>query len=79
MLALSVSLIALGSTATLANSDKPKCSGPFICESSGVHGGSTNTCKPGDPGCNNITDTKTNPAGNNETKKCTAPDSQCSK
>jgi hypothetical protein len=79
MLALSVSLITFVSTAALANSDNPKCSGPFVCTSSGVHGGSTNTCTPGTAGCNNVTDTKTNPAGNNKTEKCTAPDSQCSK
>ena len=61
MLALSLSLITFVSTAALANSDKPKCDGPFSCTSKGVHGGSTNTCTPGSPGCNNVTDTKDKP------------------
>jgi hypothetical protein len=69
VLALSVPLIS--STATLANSDKPKCNGPFTCTS--TQGGSTNECQSGGAGC---VDTKQNPAGNNKT--CTTNvDSKC--
>jgi hypothetical protein len=68
LLALSVSLIS--STATLANSDNPKCP-PFQCSS--TQGGSTNDCQSGGPGC---VDNKQNPGGKNKT--CTTNvDSKC--
>jgi hypothetical protein len=72
MLALSVSLITFGPTVTFANSSNPKC-GTFDCSTTGAHGGSTNTCVPGSPGCNTVITTKHNPAGNNQTNTCTSP------
>jgi hypothetical protein len=75
LLALSVSLI--GSTATLANSDAPKCSNGHPCTTTSTQGGSTNTCN-GNPGCTTDT-TESNKTGRNLTNKCTSPDSLCSK
>jgi hypothetical protein len=62
VLALSVALLALGPTAAFANSSKPTYKNCDTC-TTGKHGGSTNTCTPGSPGCNNVE--KTNPHGNN--------------
>jgi hypothetical protein len=72
IIALSISMLALSPTMAFANSDKPKC-GTFECTSTGTHGGSSNTCDPGSPGCNTVTTTKSNPAGNNKTNTCTSP------
>ena len=72
LLIMAISLLAFGPTATFANSDKPKC-GAFDCTSTGTHGGSTNTCEVGGPGCNTVKTDKKNPAGNNQTSTCTSP------
>ena len=79
ILAASVLMLALGPIAAFANSSKPTYSNcPTCTTSSGTHGGSTNDCTAGGPGCNNVTDTKKNPAGNNNTCTCvSAPDSKC--
>jgi hypothetical protein len=70
IMAISLSLLAFGSTAAFANSAKPKS---FDTVSSGTHGGSNNTCEVGTDGCNTVTTTKSNPAGNNKTTTCTSP------
>jgi hypothetical protein len=67
--------LALAPTSAFANSDNPKCDpdGPFVCSSTGKHGGSENTCTPGSPGCNTTETTKHNPGGGNNTDTCNSP------
>ena len=77
-LAFVISMLAFGSTATLANSDAPKCSNGHPCTTSSLQGGSTNECN-NNPGCT-TTITESNKTGRNKTETCVqGPDSQCSK
>ena len=69
LLASTISL-AFASSAALADSTNGNKNG-FITTS--THGGSTNTCTAGDPGCNNTT--TQNGGGNNQS--CDGPKGQC--
>ncbi len=61
---------ALASSAALADSTNGNKNG---FTTTGAHGGSTNTCLSGDPGCNTLT--TANGGGNNAS--CDGPKGQC--